>query len=217
MSTRKYVEVPDEFTGKPLEAKVTSITHAYKYIDIFLEISLPGDAGSVPYKKRLWSRIPNNSKTDFSKQNDASLHLWRTILGIPESVTNTQLVEKIDTLAMLDLLEYRLEVSMETSEEGRKFLKVISYDAVPIDWYNMCRKYREALMEIESLEQKADYQSRVIDDLNRRKGKSSPAVEAETHEEKPVPAVYPWASPWGTETVGDFIKDDDNESVGNYV
>lgn len=155
MSTRKYVEVPDEFTGKPLEAKVTSITHAYKYIDIFLEISLPGDAGSVPYKKRLWSRIPNNSKTDFSKQNDASLHLWRTILGIPESVTNTQLVEKIDTLAMLDLLEYRLEVSMETSEEGRKFLKVISYDAVPIDWYNMCRKYREALMEIESLEQKA--------------------------------------------------------------
>ena len=168
MTTKKYVEVPEEFTGKPLEARITSITHSFKYADIFLDIFLPENQGYVSYKRRLWSRIPHNSKTDFSKQNEAALHLWRNILGIPDSINNAQLIEDIDTLSMLDMMDYRLEVSMEPGEGGRRYLKVISYDVIPLDWEAMRKKYREMLMEVRSLEQELELKNQLIDKLSKK-------------------------------------------------
>lgn len=176
MSTRKYVEVPEEFTGKPLEARITSITHSYKYADIFLDIFLPGDAGSVSLKKRIWTRIPNNSKTDFSKQNEAAFNLWRNILAVPDSIDRTQMVENMDELSMLDMLDYRLEVSMEPGEEGRRYLKVISYDVVPLDWEAMCREHKSMLLEKKKLEKRVTALEDELEQLrNVQKGAPKPA------------------------------------------
>lgn len=168
MTTKKYVEVPEEFTGKPLEARITSITQSFKFADIFLEIFLPENQGSVSYKRRLWSRIPHNSRLTSASKNEAALYLWRNILGIPDSINNAQLIEEIDTLSMLDMMDYRLEVSMEPGEGGRRYLKVISYDAIPLDWEAMRKKYREMLMEVRSLEQKLEIKNQLIESLSKK-------------------------------------------------
>ena len=197
MSNRRFVEVPEELNGKVLEARISAITHSYQYIDVFLDIFLPEDSGTVSSRKRLWSRVPKNSKADFSKQNEAAMRLWRNILGIPDSVNNSQLVEDIELLAMLDIFDYRLSVSMEPGEEGRRYLKVVSYDVAPIDGEAMRKMFRELLLKIRSLNRELDTCKSIPPLGSKERPRRATAGEA--------PAVYPWAKPWGSESVEDYV------------
>lgn len=173
MSNRKFVEFPQELMGKTLKARIASVGHQYKFAEIRLEIPLPEDSGTFLFTKRLWYTPPYSKETDFKKQNAAALHQWRTILEIPDGVTDREMVENISTLAMLDSVDYSLDVVMETGDySGKPYPKVLSFAVMqkgaPDDWMSFRQKYRLMLLETNSLKERIARLERQLEENESR-------------------------------------------------
>lgn len=154
-SLKKILEIPAEYLGRTLPAAVSDIRHEYKYAIITVDVVLPGDGGILPVTKKIWYMYPSKEEKDFVLHNKAAMKQWRDILEIPAGLTDREFVESIETLALMDEVNYSLEVSFEKGASGNPYMKILSYtvEEKHLSTAPIRKKYKAALLDLRRSEE----------------------------------------------------------------